>query len=532
MEENSENKAASTETLLSHSHSKDNSEIRKDKIKDWLKDPYNLILLGLIIFAITIRIYVFTLTINQPLWWDEGEYGLKAKSFAFGTPSNGWYGAREVVVPFIFSLIFRFGGTEVAVRFLQFLVSAITVLLVYLLTKKMFDKSIALIATAIMSVNAVHLFFTGRLLTYLWAPMFFLLTFYLFYEGYVAKKGKKYLYSCPVVAALGISTYGSLAFGILAIALFLLITERFNFLKKKEIWLMALIGFLCLLPQFIYSKIVYGVFVARWAGLQSSRPPANFSLIFDYFKLMPHLFGVVFTFIIALSLIYILLILVSSLKILSKNQSKTLNAYLLITLWAICIFGFYTYISVGWGVTYDGFVLSLLPVLAIIGAIGINLVFTIKFDKKFLTAIILLIVLVGGYYQITYADSMIKGKLTSFDSVKFAGEWIKAHSNTGDIIISASLPQIVYYSERETHPYLITQTTKDDPVARTTEDDFNKFFKETKPKYITDSIWEYVPQWVHEYPAKHNSTLIPVQVYYLDAAKTQPSMIIYQVKYS
>ena len=37
-------------------------EARKEKIKNWLKDPSNLIFIGIIIFAIAIRLYYFFLT--------------------------------------------------------------------------------------------------------------------------------------------------------------------------------------------------------------------------------------------------------------------------------------------------------------------------------------------------------------------------------------------------------------------------------------------------------------------------------------
>lgn len=510
-------------------------EKKAEKIVNWLKKPDNLLLIGILLFALIIRIYYFILTKNQPLWWDEGEYGLKAKAFAFGTPLTGWYGAREVFVPFIFSLILRLGGTEVSWRILQLVISFMTVLFVYFLGKEMFNKRTALIATLIIAVNGIHLFFTGRILTYLWAPLFFLLTFYLFYKGYVKqednKNRKKFLYAFPVVAALGLSVYGSLAFGLLAIVLFLFITEGFNFLKKKEIWIMALIGFLCLVPQFIYSKIVYGAFVGRWAGLQSSKPPSDFSLLFGYFKMFPHLFGWIFTILITLGAVYIIMLLFTSLDLLSKNKSKTLNSYLLIFLWALCVLGFYTYVGVGWGVLYDGFILSSLPALALMVSGLISFISSLKIKKRLIFFVLLIILAFGAYSQINYGNNLIKGKINSFDGVKYAGEWIKENSNPGDIIISSSLPQMTYYSERETYPFLRHTPVADDLTVRTTEEEFKKFVEEKKPRYIIDSIFEYVPEWVHQYPVKYNATLIPVQGYFLDEAKTQISLIIYEVKY-
>jgi hypothetical protein len=127
---------------------------------------------------------------------------------------------------------------------------------------------------------------------------------------------------------------------------------------------------------------------------------------------------------------------------------------------------------------------------------------------------------------------MILNKVNSFVSVKYAGLWIKENSNLNDSVVSSSLPQMVYYSERVTYPYALTQSSLNVPSnLYKTEQEFEKEVISKKPKYITDSVWEQVPQWVHEYPAKHNSTLVPVQVYYLDAQKTQPSLIIYEVKY-
>ena len=506
------------------------------KVKAWLNNPNNLLVLGILVFAIAIRIYYFILTKNQPLWLDEGEYGLKAKAFAFNTPETGWYGAREIVVPFIFSLILRIGGGEVSLRFLQLIISCLTIFFVYLLGKEMFDKKIALIATFVMAVNAIHLFFSCRILTYLWAPFFFLITFYLFYRGYVKNEGKKYLYIMAIVAAIGLATYGSLAFGILAIGMFLLITEGLTFLKKKELWIAALIGFICLIPQFIYSKIAYGVFVGRWAGLQSGagNPPDNYSFLFSYLKMLPHLFGLVFTIVLIIGTIYILILLIFSIKLIKKNESKTLKSYLLIILWALAVIGFYTYVGVGWSVVYDGFVLSALPAFAFMTAGFTSLFFSIKFDKRVLAFIFVIIMALGGYYQLSYANSIVKNSLYSFQSVRDAGGWIKENSNPSDIIISSSLPQMTYYSEREIYPYIRDPSTAGpkDTSNRTTEDDFDKFVALIKPKYITDSVFEYVPTWVHDYPAKHNDSLIPVQAYYLDAQKTKLSLIIYEVKYS
>ncbi|MBS3094020.1 hypothetical protein J4456_05580 [Candidatus Pacearchaeota archaeon] len=40
-------------------------------------------------------------------------------------------------------------------------------------------------------------------------------------------------------------------------------------------------------------------------------------------------------------------------------------------------------------------------------------------------------------------------KISSYQEIKMAGEWIKANSNPEDIIVGGSLPQLTYYSGNE-----------------------------------------------------------------------------------
>jgi len=44
---------------------------RKEKVKTWLKDNHNLVLLGILVFSAIILSYYFSITRFQTLWWDE-----------------------------------------------------------------------------------------------------------------------------------------------------------------------------------------------------------------------------------------------------------------------------------------------------------------------------------------------------------------------------------------------------------------------------------------------------------------------------
>ena len=120
--------------------SEDKVEKRKGKIKNWLRNPYNLGIIVILIFAFAVRLYYFYLTQDQAVWWDEAEYLLKDKRIALGTPETGfWYG-RPIMFPVILSFFYLFGFGEIIIRFSILLISLATILLVYLVGKQLFNK--------------------------------------------------------------------------------------------------------------------------------------------------------------------------------------------------------------------------------------------------------------------------------------------------------------------------------------------------------------------------------------------------------
>jgi len=501
---------------------------KKEKIKTWFKNPYNLLILGVLILALIIRLYFFFLTQNQPLWWDEAEYMLKGKSMFLGTPSTGWAIQREIVIPIIWGFFSKIFNSEFLPRLLQIVVSLVTVFFTYLLGKEIYNKKIGIIAAVIMSVNAIHLFFTVRLLTYLLAPLFFVLTFYCFWKGYVKKESKLLLYLTPFIAALGASIYSSVAFTGIAVVLYLLITEHFKFLKKKEIWIMGGIALVSLLPYFIYSQISYGSPVARWASLNASEHGLNFLYIFGYLNLSPHLFGWVFAIAIAIGLLYSIGYIIFSYDLLHKEGDESLKSHLIIISWVIISLGFYTYIAMSQGVVYDAFVLCAFPALAIAGAKGFELLDKFPIDKKIITLILVVILILGCYNQISYSNALINGKIDSYSQVKQAGLWIKDNSNITDTIFSTSIPQITYYSERETYsPNSVNNT-----IPINSSDELAAQFKEKSPKFFADSVFETRGSFIQEFVDKNQGALTVVQAYFLDPQQKSPALVIYSINSS
>jgi len=496
---------------------------RKDKIKNWFKNPYNLALFGILILAIAIRLYFFTYTNIQALWWDEAEYGLRAKSIAFSTPITGWAAEREIIVPLFFALLLKLGGTETLLRFVQILVSMLTVFMTYLTISEISNKKIGLIASFAMSVFWLHLFFTARVLLYLWAPLFYLLIIYFFYTGYI-QDNKRNLIIFGIVASIGLQVYFSIGFLLFGIFVYLLFIEGFSLIKNKKAWLAFAIFILVLIPHMIYFQSAYGSPLPRYSiGLHAvtKEPGAGLSGIFSYINMFPSRVGWVFTIASFLGLFYFIGNFLLGAGI--KGNIKKNSQWLLIFIAFFIPLSLYTFYGVvgGSATFYDGFILSTFPFFFAFGGLFLDKASELfaKYNKFLPIIIILVVLLMHAYSGITAANINIKTKISSYDSVKLAGLWIKENSQPGDIIISASVPQNTYYSERTTYSFLQNASV------------LEKQIEEKRPVYLVDSVWEPVEQWIHEFASKNQTKYVPVQVYFFDKEQKQPSLVIYKINY-
>ena len=95
----------------------DKIEKRKEAIKGWLKDKYNLIFLAILILAIIIYLNNFNLTKTQVLWWDEADYLAYAKNLA-GFPIN-WIVTEKhnSLYSYLAAAFFKIGLEEPGIKF-------------------------------------------------------------------------------------------------------------------------------------------------------------------------------------------------------------------------------------------------------------------------------------------------------------------------------------------------------------------------------------------------------------------------------
>src|SRR3990167_10242817 len=120
----------------------ESTEKKGNKISNFLKNKENLVLFLIIVFALIIRIWVYIKTLNQPIWWDEGDYLAAAKRWGLGLNIHDiWYYRRAFLLPVIWAGIYKIGGNETFLRFTELIFSILVVYFTYLLGKVVFSKN-------------------------------------------------------------------------------------------------------------------------------------------------------------------------------------------------------------------------------------------------------------------------------------------------------------------------------------------------------------------------------------------------------
>ena len=488
-----------------------------EKIRLWLRKPANFYLLAILIFAFILRLYYFLLTQDQALWWDEAEYMAYAKKIVFGTPYD-ISPKRVVLFPFLISLIFRVGLSEQSVRFFLVLVpSVLVVFFTYLLAKEMYSEKIALLTAFLTAVLWIHLFYSARVMNDEMSFLFGLLAFYFFWKGYAFGKNNKFVYISGFFIALSfLLRPAGIYYGVI-IAIFVLITENFKFLKKPALWGMVLVFLLTLSPHLIWSYYHHGDALA-FTGAYGGPGEENFG--WDAFKFIPLYTEKVFLAFFFMGLITFITIILGFDQILKgskKYQNDLFIAISMIFLLGINIFVLRSF--------EERWFMAMSFAIFIITSKGIMLTFQLikKYIKELgAITIIILIIFSGAYIQLKHADQIIKLKVNTYAEIRAAGLWIKDNSNPQDSVWSRSLPQLAYYSERRVF-------RENSSVLDVAEQELLNQLNEEKPKYFVLYVFENHAPWMFEFPAKYPEVFVPVQVYTLN---NQPILVIYKISYN
>ena len=497
-------------------------EQRKQKIKDFFNE--NFVLMALMTLVTIIYLYYFFKLGNQPTWWDEGDYLAIAKVWAINMPTPEWWihftRMRPLFIPLLWTGLMKMGFGEAGLRFFTELLPALgTIFLTYVLGKELFNKKIGLIAMSIISFNWVFMFYSFRLLTDAPSAFFGILALTLFWSLYEKRKNKWGLWLAVVAGVLSFLCRYPSGLILVFIAIYLFVTRKFSLLKDKNIWIAGIIGLLCLLPFFIFNysnseSIFPALTFYHGADSASVKLPYAWDTITYQLPL----------FLTKIPMFFFLIGLVISMQfflyldlILFKKQKKGMN-YLFLFIISVL---FPLYLVFGIRGADARYYLVFSPQLFICVSLGINFLGEkIKHflpNKKYLNVILIFFCIFLMYNQLGYANNFIMSRFGSYGEVQEAGLWLKENSPKDAKIITASIVQNQYYSERDSYDFY-TDTGQN-------ETEFNEFVKELKPDYMIVHVFEpaFTPEWAYTYPQRYN--LIPVAGF---GPQDQPRAIIYK----
>lgn len=496
------------------------------KIINWIKE--NHLLIGVLIIALVIRLYLFIKIGDQVFFWDSAEYGNIARAWAFNIPYI-FHPVRPVLLSFIWSLCLRIiPGSEFLPRMLILVLSMLSVYAMYLLGKEMFNEKVGLLAAFFMSINYLNLFYSFRILTDIPALAFFTLAMYFFYKYFKTNKAKCF-YWAAAMTAIGALFKISIVAVLVIVLVYLLITERLRFLKKKEIWIGGIIFLLILSPYLIWGYMEFGGFVIKQAmdfhspgehELEISYLQLYFNNTKGYLEQLPSYFGgiILLGFIGGLvlmrRLLYGLDILFSKKEpesITKKELKRDLFLFLSFIIPFIIVVRSLVYVDMR-------IFIIVYPAILVIASYGIIKVYDFlkgggseetnengtkekESWKKILAIVFIIGILLMTGYGLKDTNILIMSKQNAYGEVKQAGLWLKQNTLSTEAIITTSVPQIRYYSERETFDFVETK------------EEFEQLIKDNPQiKYYILSVFEQHRDepWMYSYPQENNLQILQI----------------------
>jgi len=210
------------------------------------------------------------ISINQSLWLDEATTALVAKMSM--TDIFGKFLPGDFHPPFYYLLmnswVKMFGSSEISLRIPSVIFGTASVYFVYLISKKLFDKKTALIASALSATSGLLIYYSQEARMYGLAALLVSAAFYLFLE-------KRWILFSISLALLGMTDYIAL----LVIPMFLIFDKENR--KKVLVSLIPLVVvFMFWLPTF-WNQISGGLGVAgsAWWNILGTLSWKNLALI-------------------------------------------------------------------------------------------------------------------------------------------------------------------------------------------------------------------------------------------------------------
>ena len=454
-------------------------------MKDFFNESSeNKLFISLMLVSVALFIYYFIKTYSQALWFDEADYMNFSNFLAFGFPEWGLGAVRPPLLSLIGALFFKVGLGELGLRLLGGLFYIINILLVYFIGKELFDKKAALIASLLTAVFWSHLFFSFRLLTDVPVLTFWLLSIYIFIKGYIIKENRIYLLLLVPVIIMGFFMKYTNALVAILILLYLVITERFNWIKNKDLWKSLGLSLILLIPFFIFQYFYYGspfaFLTASFVG-RTTLGRSFFQSLIDHIKFFfsPESLGIISLVVSIISIIYLLQIFLG-IDLILKNKVKNLNNKLFLFLWLIITLLFAA--KLGYGLYIEErYYFNFYVGLFLAAGVFLSYVYDLlkKYDKYLPLIIICVLLIFSINFTIAKADDLITTKAVSFKEVKIAGQFLEKNLADDEYFLSpATSAEIQYHSHRKNLAVPIAESLTNNKIKYVVYSAYNPILEE------------------------------------------------------
>lgn len=493
----------------------------------------NTTLLLFLLLGGTLLLRLKYMNVNAGLWWDEADYLRLAKHYAFGLPDIA-APYRERGMAIFYSVFYRLGANEWFIRFLEQLMSVVTVYFVYLIGKEFYGKKVGLVAGLMTSVVWVYIFWYTRISGELFMVAWWVMAAYLFWMGYV-KKGKWWYASLAgLLVGFGTYAYSSMGLSLFFYLAFVLITERLGFLKNRRFWCAAVGALVVVFPFAIYSYESLGhVFPRFQRTMQADWEPLSegkldkfesgntLNLFFAYWVALPGFLTWPFFILLVAGLLYVLGNIILGLDLLLKGQEPHVKKDLYLFLWAFSVLVLFSIIYTTTGFEFDPrFLTPMYPAVFIIAAKGLFEAYSFlkKYNKLVALAVVAGLLFFGVYSNIMNANSLIDAKKDSYSGEKEAGLWVRDNTLSSDVVLTCNQEVVLaYYTDRVTGSFGSNVTEAD------------RLIDELKPKYVMLDI--YHPDCAFDLAEKSSHKLVPSYVSFVNQEQKQPAVIVYSINY-
>ena len=437
----------------------------------------------LVLVSLGVRLHYLQLTQAQPVWWDEAEYLIKARNIALGTPDTGFFSGRPWFFSVAMAAVYAAGFGELTIRVALVVLSVATVYLTYRVGCRLVGNDAAFVGAWLFGMFYVPLFFGARIMTEIPHLALCLLGLYLF----LLKRPLTTILSVPVLV-LAVFTRFPAALMLVALALYVAVSEGIAALRRREYWLAAVLGMLVALPFGVHSFITYGDPLQAWKASRYLMPDMDLTErlqgLWQHVSWMGESFGWVLT---ALWVGGVLLLLARTVGWRSPVPAdRTIpRREVLVILW-LMVPMLYFGLMVRWGGASDRYlILSLPPAFLAAGYCTVRVGrLAARVHEGAVAVVMLLVVGLGTMRFLPDADNGIRSRATSYDGLREAGLWIRERTGPEDTVLSRSVAQLTYYSERR------GESIPDERPA------FDAMMAAHKPRYVVVSRYEVHPKWI------------------------------------